>query len=112
MDWLAPEAWLLCCFDFSNGSLEGESEIVTEAAGASELLAGDQPLLFDRDDIAASATGLKLFASALLGLEWHCYLVAQGRHGVRCIGLLDGVVDFVHGDQNSAEKLVAQIANH
>ncbi|HEY0332425.1 MAG TPA: hypothetical protein VGC74_01745 [Stenotrophomonas sp.] len=112
MEWLGAEDWMLCCFDYSNCALEGESEVVTEAAGTRISVVGDQPLLFDRNDIEASATGLKMFAAALVGLEWHGYLVTKGRHGIRCIGLLDGVVDFIHGDQASADVLVSRIQKY
>ncbi|HVJ38041.1 MAG TPA: hypothetical protein VM687_09615 [Stenotrophomonas sp.] len=111
IDWLGAEDWLLCSFDLSNAVLEGEAEAVSQATGCSIRITGDQPILFEKSDVGDTGQ-LKRFASAMLGFEWHCYFVAKGRYGVRCAAFLDGVVDFVHGDQASAKRLADKISQY
>ena len=76
---------------------------------ASEILAGHGLAFGSWKQILAPA---HLSASAMLGFEWHCYFVAKGKYGVRCAAFLDGVVDFVHGDQVSAKRLADKISQY
>jgi len=111
IEWLGAEEWLLCSFDLSNAVLEAEAEAVGQVAGSSISIIGDRPILFDRTDLD-DVGRVKSLASALLGFEMHCYLVAKGKHGVRCVAFLDGVIDFVHGDQGEADRLSKEIASY
>lgn len=110
LEWLCAQDWLMCCFDYSNSPLPEERDFVGSILGVGAQW-GDETVLFEKADLS-NICMIKCFASAALGFEWHCYLVAGNGEKVSCVAFLDGVVEFICGDGTSASALSAEIGQH